>query len=56
MKKIALITLISIAFASCSKDEQVQTSSTQETVYLRVEAVSQEGDAIYSDVKPVRIK
>jgi len=52
-KTFAVLTLITV-LASCKKDDQQTLPQASEPTYFRVEAVSPDGEVIYSDIKVVK--
>jgi hypothetical protein len=53
MKKILAIIVLSVIFTSCQK-ENIELSTTQEEVYIQVEAVHDDGSSVYSNISMVR--
>lgn len=53
MKALLFVLVLTTGLVSCSKDETT-TEQTSEKAFVRVEAVNESGEVIYSDIAIVR--
>lgn len=54
MKKLFVLALIATAFVSCKKEKAVELPDNLQPVYIRIESVNTDSEAIYSPVVLVR--